>query len=699
MSSKQSITNNLSWDSSLLDLAGRAKPSQSMLKLEDAGFKKLKDLLWLLPLRIQPAPKLSPFSSMKDGELFLGSCKPISINLAPAYGRRGKGKVQLFNATITVEDELSKDIATLKFFNQYPNFKKSIESKESFTFMGPVQNFKGVLQLVNPKINPKQVQDTNGLLIEYPTVATVAGKNVKSVMDKIPSELWLQEANVFRHNLELPLNEKNMSRAFSILHGKRPSTPEVRQKAFKDLVYCEFIEDQLKVLARRRGIKEKNAPLIEWDEKYFEALKSRFPYELTRDQSLVLEQIREDLASGQPMMRMLQGDVGCGKTTVAFLGALMAINNGGQAALMCPTESLALQHMQTFEDLMPEGIKSALLLGSTKASDKKKIYSALELGEIDLIIGTHSLIQDAVKFKDLKFVIIDEQHKFGVNQRQRLSAKREGAHTLIMTATPIPRTLQLAQYGDLDISTIKTLPSGRSGIKTRVVTDATYEKYLSFVKTRLTLGEQVYIVAPAIEESEAMDIKNVQEIERNYKRYFPEFKIQALHGKLKPDEKQSIFKAFARKEIDLLISTSVIEVGINVVNATVMSIYNPDRFGLSSLHQLRGRVGRGGKPGFCFLVSQKRLSAESMERLRVIERSTDGFEIAEADLRNRGEGDLFGVNQSGSVTQRKVASIFEHFDIFDRVNRDLPNILKEQAPAVDAIIADLMKDQKVSSTI
>lgn len=699
MSSNPSNTSKLTWESSLLELSGKSSPSQSMLKLYEAGFTKLKDLLWILPLRVLPAPTLQAFSQMRDGTLFLGSCKLLSANFAPAYGRRGKGRAQLFNATLVVQDTLSGEIANLKFFNTYPNFRKTLESKETFTFMGPVQNYRGTLQVTNPKIDPKIEMAENGLLVEYPTVATVSGKHVKGIIDKIPEALWEMNPNIFVQSLQLPLKSKSLAHCFSLLHGKALGDAHSRDLAYQDLVYCEFFEDQLKILARRQGIKQKSAPLISWNELDFTELVGALPYKLTSDQEMVLKQIRDDFASGTPMMRMTQGDVGCGKTTVALLASLMTVKNAGQVALMCPTESLALQHFDTFTKQVPKGTNVGLLLGSNKASEKKAICASLANGEIDIIIGTHSLIQDGVKFKNLEFVIIDEQHKFGVDQRQRLSSKREGTHTLIMTATPIPRTLQLAQYGDLDISTIRVMPQGRAGTKTRIVSPATYEKYLSFVKTRLSMGEQVYIVAPAIEESETLDLKNVQAIEEVYKKYFPEFKIQSLHGKLKPAQKQEIFKDFSRQKIDLLISTSVIEVGINVTNATVMSIYNPDRFGLSSLHQLRGRVGRGEKPGFCFLVSDKKLPPESMARLKVIERSNDGFEIAEADLKNRGEGDLFGVSQSGSVTQRKVASIFEHFDIFDRVNRELPGIIEKQKDVADAILSELIKDQKVSSTI
>ncbi|MEX0798912.1 MAG: DEAD/DEAH box helicase, partial [Bacteriovoracaceae bacterium] len=453
-----SINSGTTWDSPLEQLAGKSKPSASLLKLRDAGYKRLKELLWILPLRIQTAPSLKPFSEMREGELFLGKGKLVNASFAPAYGRKGKGRVQLFNATLIVQDSLSQEAATLKFFNTYPNFRNSLEDKDSFAFMGQVQQYKGTRQIVNPKLDPKEVGDSRGMLVEYPTVATVSGKHVKGILEKIPADLWEQELDLFKTELALPLKSNSLIHNFAILHGKKPSSAKQRKEALNDLIYCEFFEAQMKVLARRQGVKEQEAPIVSWDDKFFNGLLNRFSYDLTQDQENVLKQIKEDFQSGRPMMRMTQGDVGCGKTTVAFLAAMMTVNNQGQVALMCPTESLALQHFETFKELLPESAKAQILLGSSKASDKKKVCAGLASGAIDIVIGTHSLIQDSVEFKNLQFVIIDEQHKFGVEQRQKLAHKNPGVHSLIMTATPIPRTLQLAQYGDLDISTIRSMP-------------------------------------------------------------------------------------------------------------------------------------------------------------------------------------------------------------------------------------------------
>jgi ATP-dependent DNA helicase RecG len=426
---------------------------------------------------------------------------------------------------------------------------------------------------------------------------------------------------------------------------------------------------------------------------------SFFPYDLTTDQNKCLNEVKKDLAKDEPMMRMVQGDVGCGKTSIAFLAAAITIENHFQTALMCPTEALALQHFLSAEEFFHNTpVRIGLLLGSTSAKEKKIINKKLVDGEIDLIIGTHSLFQESVQFKSLALAIIDEQHKFGVEQRISLINKGQGTHCLIMSATPIPRSLSLTRYGDLDISIIRSMPAGRKGHKTRIVTPDTFSQYLSFIKTRLSMKEQVYIVVPAINESVEQEIHHLESALESYKKYFPEFRIKGLHGQMKSDEKQSIFKEFKNHEFDLLVSTSVIEVGINVPNATIMSILNPERFGLSSLHQLRGRVGRGDKTGFCFLVTDKQLATTSQERLKVIENHTDGFLIAEEDLKLRGEGDLFGKEQSGSQ-QRKLANLILHSDLLEDARVDLEEALKKNDPIIEAQIAKISKDAKIFNTI
>jgi ATP-dependent DNA helicase RecG len=646
---------------------------------------------------MQAAPKVSSFESIEENRLFLGRAKLINIQFTPAFGRKGKSGIQLFNATCVIKDVLSEKLLNLKWFNTYPSLKKQLENLEEFTFLGQVTLFKQTLQIVNPQINPKEATQGDRILIEYPTVNSVPGKQIEKIIKLIPKALW--DMPIFDISLDHLQRNIDMNQAFQIKHGLRSDSVSLHHQADELLKYHEFFYNQLKILARKLKNKGIKAPQFSFTEKERKNAYALLPYELTKDQDLVLTSTLADLSAGRPMMRMIQGDVGCGKTTIAIVSAYLMALKKAQVALMCPTEALAIQHGETFHELFEGKINIALLLGSTKKSQREAIHTQLLSGDIDLIIGTHSLIQDSVKFKNLALAIIDEQHKFGVEQRQKLSKKGDGVHTLIMSATPIPRTRQLVQYGDLDISTIRVMPSGRKGTKTRIVTSSTYQKYLSFIKTRVSIGEQVYVVAPAIEENEALNLKNVTEIHNIYKKYFPDLKIGILHGQLKSEEKQETLKKFERAEIHILISTTVIEVGINILNSTVISIYNPDRFGLSSLHQLRGRVGRGEKAGFCFLISDKTTSPEAMLRLKVIEKTSDGFEIAEADLKNRGQGDIFGKSQSGHATPYRIANIFDDFKLFEQVNRDIEDMKQNKTEILNNFLHYLLNDSKVSSTI
>lgn len=689
-----STNSELSWGSPLTSLT---KTSASLEKLQESGLHTITDLVWTLPLRINEIPKIKSFENAEIGKLFMGEGEVISSRITPAFGRKGKGRVQLFNATLVVKDKFSASYINLRWFNAYPNQRKQLAELKEVIFLGEVQDFNGALQVVNPKLDPKFDYDQE-VLIEYPTRNKVPGKFIEKLINKIPSSLWKKDIEKLPETIINKYSFPRLQESFQVLHGK--SSLYDQKEALDRLIYEDFFESSLKVIARRTSQKNKEAKKLTLSENELKEFLTLFSYELTSDQKLVFKDILADLKSGHPMMRLIQGDVGCGKTTVAILSALVSHANGMQAAFMCPTETLALQHFETLKKLYAKtNYKIEYLVGSTKTKEKNSIYQKLQDGEIDLIIGTHSLFQESVHFKNLAVAIIDEQHKFGVDQRIRLISKGQGVHSLLMTATPIPRTLQLAQYGDLDISSIKTMPQGRKGIQTRIVESENYEKYLSFLKTRISLKEQAYIVVPAIEESETLAIKNVNEILSRYQKFFPEFKIMALHGQLKSSEKSDVILSFARGEIDILISTSVIEVGINVPNASVMSIYDPHRFGLSSLHQLRGRVGRGEKPGFCFLVCESKLSQEAKERLRVIEKSTDGFEIAEADLKNRGSGDLFGEKQSGHVSSHKLGDVFKHFDLFEAASKDVKELIESQPEILSDKINQLSLDQKISTTI
>lgn len=698
MRSKTSNTTDIAWTSSLELLHKSRKPSPTIEKLQAGGVNTLLDLLWILPLRIVPTPQERPFREAQLNQFFRGKGKVIHVEIKPAFGRRGKGNILLYNGYVILKDALSNDTLSLRWFNLYPTQKKQIEALENISFMGQVQEFKAQHQIINPQI----IQENSELseyIAEYPTVNKVSGTHLRKVLELIPDRLWNDIPQALP-NLGYD-KEMSLSAAFKVLHGRVPVkefTPRLQDKAEERLIYEEFLMDQLRIRTRRKLIKRKDAPRWSLPVSECENIINNLPFTLTSDQNKVFADILKDLDSGHPMMRMIQGDVGCGKTIVAYLASEVARKNKSQIALMCPTEALAQQHYITFKELAPY-MKLDLLLGSTKAKEKKEILLRLKEGTTEMVIGTHSLFQDTVHFHSLGLAIIDEQHKFGVEQRLRLVAKGESTHTLIMTATPIPRTLSLAQYGDLDISSIKVMPAGRKGIKTRITEPHNYTKYLDFIRARLKLGEQAYFVFPAIEESEVSDLQNVKEGLEKYSKELQGFRVTMLHGQMKADEKEQVISDFKARRSDVLISTSVIEVGINIPNATMISIYNPERFGLSSLHQLRGRVGRGEKGGFCFLVVDRKLDPAGMERLKVIENTLDGFVIAEEDLKFRGEGDLFGVDQSGTITTKKLANFLTHTTILEKVISDLDRMDKECPELLAPWYESLAKDQKILDTI
>lgn len=694
MKSKISNISKLSWKSNLVEL-NNGKSTKTIEALAEARIFSIFDLLWIFPLKLQIIPGVQSFANAEEGKLFLGEGQVVSAKAAPAFGRKGKGRVQLFNVTLIVKDPHENHYLTLKWFNAYPNLQKKIKDLEYVSFLGEVKSFNGTVQIINPTLDPKLEQ---GTLIQYPTVNKIAGTHIANLIKKIPAYLWEQKINAVSD--EYYQGSISLNNCFKSMHGINTDTADLIEIKNR-LIFEEFFVNQLKIESRKKFLKTKVSAVIAPTELQIKEAKNTLPYQLTDDQNKALSDILFDFKSGSQMMRILQGDVGCGKTSVAAIATILcAMDNKKQVAIMCPTEALASQHAKTFASLLDQlDITYAYLVGSTKTKVRNEIYKKLEEGNIQVIIGTHALFQEKVQFKQLSLVIIDEQHKFGVEQRQKLVSKGDNPHCLLMTATPIPRTLQLAQYGDLEISTIRTMPGGRKGIKTRIVQPANYEKYLSFIKTRVSLGEQVYVVVPAIEESETLDIKNVVEHFNLCQKIFPELRISFLHGQMRPEEKEEVLNKFTQGCVDILISTSVIEVGINVINATVMSIYNPERFGLSSLHQLRGRVGRGEKPGFCFLVSDSQLSRQALERLSVVEKTTDGFIISEADLKIRGEGDLFGNSQSGSVNNYRLANVIEHNDVFNQVINLFQKPEIQTNPKIQRLIQQFSEKDSVVSTI
>ena len=457
--------------------------------------------------------------------------------------------------------------------------------------------------------------------------------------------------------------------AFKMMHF--PESSEQYEEARHQLAYEELFVMQSGLALLRNKEQCHKGPKMGPNGDLMAQCIENLPFSLTGDQQRALEDIRIDMEDERPMQRLLQGDVGSGKTVVATLSLLKAIENGYQGALMAPTEILAAQHYEGIADVCGNwGITIELLTGSTTKKEKERIYEGLADGSINMIIGTHALIQEGVNFYNLGLVIIDEQHRFGVEQRARLQQKGTYPHVLIMTATPIPRTMTLSVYGDLAVSLIKEMPPGRKPVKTYAVDSSYKERLRTFFGKEMAEGRQVYVVCPLVEESEKLDLQAAEELYLELKEYFYKaYEVGLVHGRMKPSEKDEVMNAFHRGEISLLVSTTVIEVGVNVPNATIMCIEGAERFGLSQLHQLRGRVGRGSHQSYCILVSDSKNDV-SQERLKLMEHTQDGFELAEQDLLLRGSGQLFGLAQSG-LPDLRVANIIKDIEILVQARKDV----------------------------
>lgn len=518
---------------------------------------------------------------------------------------------------------------------------------------------------------------------------------------KITKTLVLKAKDEIRENLSTEILQKLklVPREEALVNIHFPKNSAVLSKAQARLKFEELFFIQLEMLKHKlnRNQKIRGHVFSKVGEKLNQFYKEKLPFELTDAQKRVIKEIRADMGSGIQMNRLLQGDVGSGKTLVALMNILIAIDNGFQACLMAPTEVLANQHFKTIRKFL-EGlpVNINLLTGSTKTAERKIIHQGLLDGELQILIGTHALIEETVQFKNLGFVVIDEQHRFGVAQRAKLWKKSKiPPHVLVMTATPIPRTLAMTFYGDLDLSVIDELPPGRKPIKTYHYYDSKRLKLFGFLKDQIKQGRQIYIVYPLIKESEKLDLKDLQDGYESISREFPlpDYVISVVHGKMKAEDKDYEMQRFIKGETQIMISTTVIEVGIDVPNASVMVIENAERFGLSQLHQLRGRVGRGADQSYCILMTDYKLTIEGKKRMETMVRSNDGFEIAEVDLKLRGPGDLQGTQQSGLI-DLKIANLIKDEKIL-KFARDLANQLLDDDPDLSKAENILIKKQLI----
>lgn len=557
------------------------------------------------------------------------------------------------------------------FNNKYQ--AQALRVYEDYVLFGKVEKNLTSASMSSPKI---EKLDTG---VRVHPIYPATGKLTSNAIAKVVKTA-LESLEEIPETLDKSVRDKykliSLDRAIRQIHF--PDSDEDVQKARYRLIFEELLTLQLGLLKLKGRNKAETNLKITAD--FTEEFKSLLPFEMTNAQQRAIQDCLSDMAGDYPMSRLLQGDVGSGKTAVAAGLCFTVIKNGCQCALMAPTEILAVQHYEGLSKMLsPAGINVRLLTGATKAKEKREIKASLMEGEIDLLIGTHAIIQNDVEFRSLGLVITDEQHRFGVKQRAALAEKGEGIHTLVMSATPIPRTLGLILYGDLDISILDELPPGRQEIRTDVVDSRYHQRLYKFIRDAADRGEQAYIVCPAIEENEdSTDLKSAQQYaEELSEGAFHGYNLGLLHGKMKPKEKENVMKAFSSGDVQILVATTVVEVGVDVPNATIMVIENAERFGLSQLHQLRGRIGRGSKKSFCVLVSDSK-SENSRNRLAVMKNSINGFKIADEDLKARGPGDFFGERQHG-LPALKIADMLQDMETLHLAQQCAGEILAEDS--------------------
>jgi ATP-dependent DNA helicase RecG len=653
--------------------------------LAEKGIQTAEELLAYFPYKYLDCRLLTRIDSLEAGK----DRVTAGIILTCGMSFAGRGRRKIFE--IVLRDD--SGAVSLKWFRFNPRqmmgaFKKGM----GLLVSGDVTEFRNERQFIHPTV---QIMDADvigdvaapGIIPVYSQIAGLGQRFLRriiqntfelfheTILDPLPDEIRL--------GFSLPHKRDSLQGIHFPAEGTLDSLLAMKTPAFKREIFEELFLMELGLAVKRRNFKKEDGIAFSIPEEKILEWKRELPFELTGAQERALKEIFSDLNQPHPMNRLLQGDVGSGKTVVSFLAALAAISNGHQVALMAPTEILAEQHYLNARTLLaPFKIPVALLTSRLSADERKRAHSRIGKGMFPLVIGTHALISEGVVFKSLALAIIDEQHRFGVMQRAALKAKGKNPHILVMTATPIPRTLAMTIYGDLDLSIIDEQPPGRQKIHTEIVSEKKRRDLYNILKERLSAGEQAYVVYPLIEESEKLDLKDATSMYEELKRFFPEVEVALLHGRTPSEEKESIMRSFKAGEIGLLVSTTVIEVGIDVPNATVMVIEHAERFGLSQLHQLRGRVGRGSKASLCLLMTPMPRTHLAFQRLEVMCETEDGFRIAEEDLKIRGPGEFLGTKQSG-LPDLHIANLLRDYKIlqaarekaFSWIEKD-PQLLK-----------------------
>lgn len=661
-------------------------PKRAELLDKELGIKTYRDMLYFFPFRYIDRTKIYSISEIEPSMSYLQlRGKVTRVNI---IGDKPRSK----RLVATFQDPTG--IIDLVFFQRVKWIKEWLKPNCEYIVFGKPSYFNQVLNMVHPEIELATEEDpiyVGNMLGVYPSTERLkkSGFTNKQIA-KLMATLLKKCKNSLYETLPnyTIANKKLLSLTETLQNIHFPKNLKILSQAQYRLKFEELFYLQLSLL-KQKGVREESnigIPMVRVGNKFNECYK-KLPFELTGAQKRVIKEIRSDLISGKQMNRLLQGDVGSGKTMVAIFTALLAADNGYQSCIMAPTEVLARQHYKgSIKLLKGSGIKTALLTGSTKTKERKVLFEELLNGEIDILFGTHAVIEDNVQFKKLGFAVIDEQHRFGVDQRSRLWNKGETLpHILVMTATPIPRTLAMTLYGDLDVSVIDELPPGRKAVKTIHTTDNQTDRIYSFMREQIKKGRQIFIVYPLIKESEKMDYKNLQDGYMSIIEEFraPEYITAVVHGKQKNENKAHDMELFASGKAHILVATSVIEVGVDVPNASVMIIESAERFGLSQLHQLRGRVGRGAEESWCILKTGYKLSKESRQRIELMCSTNDGFELAEADLRMRGPGDIEGTQQSGLPVDLKISNLAKDSQILEESRRYAQQILEQDPPLSD----------------
>lgn len=635
-------------------------PERARLFLK-LGITNVASLLYYFPREWVDRSNIKPIMQVKPGNM-----ETVSGTVISSETRQVRGALKI--TSVTIKDKTGFISGT--WFNQ-PFMEKLLKKGVSVIFYGKVELYRGMLQIGNPEYEIAEDDDgeaaetinVNRIVPIYPLTEKLSQKQFRKII-KYCVDNYLDNLNEYMPN-EVRERYNLIGLKTAVYNAHYPADFKTLEESKRRIIFDEFFFMQLAFAMRRKKVKDEPGIRFGKDGKLFNSFISTLPFVLTGAQTKVLGEIKADFISGKPMNRLVQGDVGSGKTIVSVAAAVMAVDNGCQAAIMAPTELLAEQHMKNISLLLKgTDIRAGLLLGGMKKKQREETLSCIKDGTINIVIGTHALIQDDVIFHNLGLAVIDEQHRFGVMQRAQLM--RKGAsrpHSLIMTATPIPRTLSLSVYGDTDISVIDELPPGRKPIKTIVYESWQTIKLYSFLEEQLKDKAQIYMVYPLVDESDKLDLKSAIEMQKHISLRFKDFKTAIVHGQMGKEERDTAMAAFKNKEIDILVATTVIEVGIDIPDASVMVVEHAERFGLSQLHQLRGRVGRGSKQSYCVLVGDPK-TEDGIKRLGIMAETQDGFKISEADLEIRGPGEFMGTRQHG-LPEFKMANIIRDRTILE----------------------------------